>query len=312
MTTPTTPAPTLSVVPNPPATAPAAPPAGPPKNGAPAPTPEAAKAAAVVAEKLRMLKIKVDGLDETELPEGEVIKLAAHNAKTLIAAQQQAVELANLKRRLQEDPDALLSELGLDLDKRAVERISKKVQSQIDDETLTPEQKELRQLRAEREARTKADSEREGNEKKTAHENQVAIQKEHFASVIVEALKQTTLPQGTKDEQLFTTKLLAQELKRSIDHKLFVNPTILAKATEETFKSATKPVLAKMAAEYLADFIGPEALKGLVRIYAQRQGLASTKPAPDGKKTQTAAEKRALEKAGTQEYFGGTRRAWRR
>jgi hypothetical protein len=255
--------------------------------------------------------LKLEGMaDEVELPETEVLRLAGHNAQTLIAAKKQADELAALKRRIKEDPDALLAELGHDLDKRAVERVNRQVQAQIDAETLTPEQKELRELRAERENRAKAESERAGNEKKAAAEAEKRKRMDHFANVIIDALKQTTLPQGTPEEQLFTTKLMAQQLKTSVDNKLFVNPAILAKNTEEMFRTAVKPVLGKMAAEHLADFVGPEALKGLVKVYAQRHGLTAAAKA-DEKKTMSPADKRAAEKAATQSYLAGTRRGWR-
>jgi hypothetical protein len=267
---------------------------------------------AAKAEAMRMLKLKMEGLaEELELPEAEVLRLAGHNASTLVAAKKQADELLALKRRLAEDPDAVLAELGLDLDKRAVERVNRQVQAQIDAETLTPEQKELRELRAERENRAKAEAERAGNEKKAAADVEKRKHMDHFANVILEALKQTTLPQGSKDEQLFTTQLMAQQLQQSIKNKLFVNPALLAKATEEMFRTAAKPVLGKMAAEHLADFVGPDALKGLVKVYAQRQGLTAAAKT-DEKKPQSAADKRAAEKNATQSYLNGTRRAWRR
>lgn len=272
-------------------------------------------AAAKVAEEIRRMKLKIDGFgDEVELPEAEILKLAGHNAKSLIEARKHAADLETLRNRLK-DPnglDDLLAEHGYDLDARAIERLNKKVQAQLDDESLTPEVRELRTLRAEKEAREKADRERGETEKKTAREQQVAQQKDHFANVIMEALKQTSLPAGTKDEQLFTSQLLAQELKRSVDNKLFVNPAILAKQTEEMFRTSVKPVLAKMQGEHLADFLGPDALKALVRVFAQRQGLGTAKAGEPAKKVQTAAEKRQAEKAATQDFFGGTRRAWRR
>jgi hypothetical protein len=305
MTTPTAPAPV----------APAAPAAAKPTE-APAAKPSDAPAteAAKVAEKMRMLKLKVDGLDEVELPETEVLKMASHNAKRLLEAKKQTEELATLRKRLKDDPDGVLAELGLDLDARAIDRLNKKVQAQLDDETLTPEQKEMRAWKAEKAAFEKAKAERETNEKKSAHDAQVQKQKEHFAAVIREAFAHTSLPQNGPDEQLFTAQLMAQALKQSVDNKLFVNPAVLAKQTEEMFRTATKPVLAKMQAEHLADFIGPDALKGLVRIYAQRNGLAATAAAgaTAAKKAQTPAEKRRAEQDATQQYFGGTRRAWKR
>jgi hypothetical protein len=283
--------------------------------GAP-PDAKAAEAApatpAAKAEAMRMLKLKVDGLaDELDLPEAEVLRLASHNAQTLVQAKKHADAMAALAKRLKEDPEGVMAEYGHDPDKRAIERINRKVQEQIDAESLTPEMKELRELRAEREGRAKADAERAANEKKTAAETEKRKHMDHFANVIVEALKQTTLPQGTKDEQLFTTQLMAQQLQRSVANKLFVNPTLLAKSTEEMFRTAVKPVLAKMAAEHLADYIGTDALKGLVKIYAQRHGLTAA-PKGDEKKPVSAADKRAAEKAATQNYFNGTRKAWRR
>jgi len=273
---------------------------------------EATKAEAK-AEAMRMLKLKVEGLaEELDLPEAEVLKLAQHNAGALVAAKKQGDQLAAIMKRLKEDPEGLLAEHGLDVDKLAVERVNRKVQEQIDAETLTPEQRELRELRAERENRAKAEAERAANEKKSAAEVEKRKHMEHFANVILEALKQTTLPQGSADEQLFTTQLMAQELKRSVENKLFVNPTLLAKSTEETFRAAAKPVLAKMAPEHLADFVGPDALKGLVKVYAQRHGLTAGAAKTDEKKPMSAADKRAAEKAATQEYLNGSRRGWRR
>ena len=265
------------------------------------------------AEAMRMLKLKVEGLaEELDLPEAEVLKLAQHNAGALVAAKKQGDQLAAIMKRLKEDPEGLLAEHGLDVDKLAVERVNRKVQEQIDAETLTPEQRELRELRAERENRAKAEAERAANEKKSAAEVEKRKHMEHFANVILEALKQTTLPQGSPDEQLFTTELMAKELKRSVENKLFVNPTLLAKSTEETFRAAAKPVLSKMAPEHLADFVGPEALKGLVKVYAQRHGLTAGAAKTDEKKPVNAADKRAAEKAATQEYLNGSRRGWRR
>jgi hypothetical protein len=268
---------------------------------------------AAKAEAMRMLKLKVDGIaDELDLPEAEVLRLASHNAKTLLGAKKAADEMAALLKRLKEDPEGVMAEHGHDPDARAIERVNRKVQEQIDAESLTPEQRELRELRAERENRAKTEAEKAENEKKTAAEGEKRQQMEHFANVLLEALKTTTLPQGNKDEQLFTTQLLAKQLQLSIKNKLFVNPALLAKETEEMFRTAVKPVVSKMSAEHLADFVGPETLKGLVKVYAQRHGLTAAAGKSDEKKPQSAADKRAAEKAATQEYLNGTRRGWRR
>lgn len=271
-----------------------------------------APAAKPTAEQMRMLKLKVDGMaEEFDLPEAEVLKLAAYNAKALMNAKELADRLTKLEKRLKEDPEGLMAELGLDPDARAIERVNRKVQAQIDAETLTPEQKELRELKAEKEARAKKEQADAEAAKKVKAEETKRKYMDEFANVIAAALKETTLPQASKDETLFTVEMLAKELERSIKHKLFVNPTLLAKKTEETFRTAVKPVLAKMAAEHLADFIGPDTLKGLVKIYAQRQGLTAA-TAVATKKAPTASERRAAEKNATQDYFNGTRRAWRR
>ncbi len=277
-----------------------------------APVAATAKAEAK-AEAMRMLKLKVEGIaDELDLPEAEVLRLASHNAQTLLGAKKAADEMAALLKRLKEDPEGVMAEHGHDPDARAIERVNRKVQEQIDAESLTPEQRELRELRQERENRAKTEAEKAENEKKTAAEGEKKKQMEHFANVILEALKTTTLPQGNADEQLFTTQLMAKQLQLSIKNKMFVNPALLAKETEEMFKTAAKPVVSKMSAEHLADFVGPETLKGLVKVYAQRHGLTAAAAKDEGKKPMSAADKRAAEKAATQEYMNGTRRGWRR
>jgi hypothetical protein len=279
----------------------APPPPGAP-NGTPAATqpPVAAAAqetkpeaqATAQAAEVRRLKMKLADR-EVELPEDQILEIASQNSSVMYEAQKDQREYAEFLEKLKSDPEGTLKELGLDMDERAVARFAKRLDEEADEETLTPEGKELKTLKAmlaEKEAA-------EAAAHKKTQEATKAQQKEE-AVARIKATVDETIKVGQLSASNFVRNLIIEKFRFNSTHGLPIHPTVLAAEVRETMVENFQDWLQGLSAKHVwaASDKLPEFRKEFVKLFAESKGAKSTpKPPPKTEtnghpKRRTAAE----------------------
>jgi hypothetical protein len=170
------------------------------------------------AETARKLKLQLDG-QEVEMDESEVVSEAQKSkfaqaqasklAKDLDLTRREKDKVAEALKAAMTDDAALervLRALGRDPEKLAFDILGKKMQAQItaDEEAkLSPEARELKQLRAERDAAKRADEEKAKAAKGAEHQAAVAKHVELIGNGIKMGLKDTAFEGNVFAERLF-------------------------------------------------------------------------------------------------------------
>jgi hypothetical protein len=247
---------------------------------------EPAKAQAeAVKQEIRKLKLKLDGA-ETELPEDEVIRLA-QQAKAgqkrfaeAHAIRQQAEEFI---RRLKSDPASALADPNIGIDVKEFAR--QVVWDEIQEQTLTPEQKQARAEKAELERYKKDAEERKAWE---AEQQMLAVKKRYaseYDATITKALENSGLP---KTEE--SVKKLANLLFHAADKGYDLTPEELAEEVKGSIVRDYQTLFSAMTPEQLIKTFGEDFFKKLRefdlrrlksttgKVYNETKTEASSKP----------------------------------
>ena len=208
-------------------------------------------------------------------------------------AQKAQRERDALIERLKADPEGTLKEMGLDMDERAVARFAKRLEEEADEETLSPEGKELKALKAERAQREAADKAKEAEAEKTA-----LAQRTEEAKTRLRATIEETIQVGGLSASNFVRNLIIEKLRFNSTHGLPIHPTVLAAEVRETLAENFQDWLKGLSVEHVweASEKFPEFRKAFVKKFAELKGAKSTpKPPPRAEtnghpKRRTAAE----------------------
>lgn len=238
-------------------------------------------------------KVKVDG-QELEVGEDEVVK----NYQLRKASDERFRKAAELEKaarareeKLKQDPWSVLKELGLDPDEAAEQRLLKKLEWEM----MSPEQRRLRELEAERnklDSELKSERERKLNEQKEQFRTQAAqeIDDEIFAAIQEAGVSKVT-PRliARVAEEL----LVAYEGQKQ---KIPAKEALLR--AKKNIHGDVKSLLAELPLETLVkDFLPPEFLKSLrefdlAQFKAQKTPPAQSKPSAVQKTETTTAKKK--------------------
>ncbi len=215
-----------------------------------------AVAAPTPQELKRKYKIKVDGEEVDEEVDfndeaGMVNRLQlARGAKKRMAeavsARQKAMDIV---KQFEADPESMLSRLG----PKGKEIAESYLLKQIQDEMLTPEQKEMRDLKREnetfkqKEAREKAEAEMSVAEKKEFEYAQT------FQKTIIDALQTSGLSKSPK-----MVMRMAEIMKRNLSLGLELTPADLVSEVREEMLSEFKSVVGDSDGEQLINMFGKE------------------------------------------------------
>lgn len=222
---------------------------------------------------IRKLKLKIDQ-QEVEMDEPEVIKLAQKGKY----ADQKLQEAAQLDRRsreivelLKKDPFKALSHPSLGHDVKQL--IAKYIEDAADEGRMTPEQKELRELRAFR--KEQEDARKAELDAKHKKELDVAIQAEtkRLENDMMEALATSGLP---KTE--FTVDRIVYYMKTALSNGL-ENVTVksVLPLVREDFENAHRSLFAQHSEDTLADLLDDELLAKASKAYMKK--VNKTQPA---------------------------------
>ena len=221
---------------------------------------DTSKMTASQKEKIKLLIDGEESEEEVDWNDRESLKnkiqLAAAAKKRMAQAKEQTHKAMSIIKELESDPENVLRKLG----PKGREIAEKYLLSQIKDDMLTDEQKELRDLRLERQR----NQEREAKEKETV-ETSERQKKEYdiaqgYQATIIDALNKTGLPK--------TPKLVARTaeiFKHNIQHGLELSPEMLAKEVKSERLAELKAIINDADGPQLIEMFGEEMAKKIRR-----------------------------------------------
>ena len=207
-------------------------------------------------EMKRKYKLKVDGQEfeeEIDLNDEEGMKrrlqLSRAADKRMSEAKADKKKAFDIIKAFEEDPESMLKRLG----PKGREIAEKYLLSQIQDEMMSKEEKELRDLRRENETFKQA-QERE----KKDRESQAISKKEHeyaesFQQTIITALNKSGLP---KTPEL--VKRMANVMAKNLEHGLELTPDDLVIEVKNDITALLKSVIGDADGEHLVAMFGED------------------------------------------------------
>lgn len=264
-------------------------PTGTPQEGAPEAA--AAKAPEQPAEQ-RKFKIKVNGV-EREVTEEQAIRYAQMG----YGAQEKFQEAATLRKQVEQaleamktDPFGVLSQLGVDVDSIAEERLAKRMQRDL----LTPEQRELEELREWRkqnqETEQQTRQQAEEQKKQAVFREQMQRAAKQYDTDISQALAAANLPRIPEAVRDVAAKLLAAR-----EHGVDMDVNTAVEMVREADHARLQAYVGKLAGKQLLDFLGEHVVKELRKhdlemIRARRAGKIDVPQSAAGDPTPSAPQ----------------------
>lgn len=226
--------------------------------------PSAANNAATAA--IRKYKLKYGDVEE-EVEESELVR----RAQKVTGIEKKAEEAAKKHktateffRMMKEDPITFAKrakEIGMDPEAFAVEIINSKLKY----EQMTPEQRELEQLRQEKAIRAKADKEREEAERKARLDQETQDYRESLEKEIVDAFTSVKLPKTP-----WTTARIAAYLDAGLANGKQYKVVDVAKIVQKEHYSMVNELLGAFPEEQILDFLTPEIQETISRARVKR------------------------------------------
>jgi hypothetical protein len=263
--------------------------------------PEVVENNEVTAAMIRKLSMKIDGEDVEEdydLSNEEQLKkdiqLARAAKKRMAEAQDQKRKAYDLVQQFEQDPASVLKRLGPKGYELAEQLLLEKIQGDM----MTPEQKQLAELKAKLEKYEM--SEKQQKEQAKLQEESAAEQKqsEYYQQVIIQALEKSGLPKTAE-----SAKRMAFLLYKNAELGLDLDADDLAMEARKETEGYISALSKDSDAEKLIKLLGPEVVKkirkfDLDNLKKKQLGQnptkqltqSSTKAPSQGKKYQTFEE----------------------
>lgn len=229
---------------------------------------------AVTAAK-RKYKLKY-GETEEEVDEVEVVrraqKVTGIEKKAEEAAKQHKIA-TEFFRMMKEDPTTFAKrakEIGMDPEAFAVAIIDNKLKYEL----MTPEQRELEQLRQEKIATDKEKKERQEREHKDKLDRETQEYRENLEKEIVDAFATVKLPKTP-----WTTARIAAYLDAGLANGKQYKIVDVAKIVQKEHYAMVNEVLGAFPEDEILDFLKPEIQETISRARVKRLQPAPTAPA---------------------------------
>ena len=213
-------------------------------------------------------KIKVDG-QELEYSREEMTRLAQYG-KAGQKAMQEKAELqkhtAQFIKALQDDPKSvLMDEAILGSREKLIEFAQNILSEQLEEEQLSPEQKELREAKSELEKYRKEQKESEEKRKNDEYESQVKEYEDELQIKVQEALEAENLPRKPA-----ILNKMADILLTAHDNKLKVTPRQAAKLAKDELMSDIKGLAEVLDDDQMEQLFGSEVITRMRKASMKR------------------------------------------
>ncbi len=221
---------------------------------------------AAAAAAVRKYKIKYGDVEE-ELDEAEVVRRAQKvtgiekKAEEAAKKHKTATEFFKLMKENPVEFAKRAKDIGMDPEAFAVEIINSKLKY----EQMTPEQRELEQLRQEKALRQKADKEREEAEHKAKLEQETQEYRESLEKEIVDAFSNVKLPKTP-----WTTARIAAYIDAGLSNGKQYKVVDVAKIVQKEYHSMVNEILGAFPEDGILDFLKPEIQETISRARVKR------------------------------------------
>ena len=244
-------------------------------------------------DKPRLYKVKVDGV-ESEVSEDELVKNYQLEQASRKRLEQSSKQLKTLTEALQvgrDNPSELLEWLGIDID----DFLRDQVRGRLDDAKLSPEQRELRDLRAMREQQEIEAQEAKLRSEKEQYESQYEQVGQQLETEILEAIDNRKL-----------SKTLVSDVARIMLLGLDRGKPITAKEAVEIALKDTSSRLQTVLSDSDEDFIDnlPRDVQDKIRRKLMAKAQAPRIASPRNDKAESKSKKKSSK---FDELFGGSR-----
>lgn len=219
---------------------------------------------AIAKAQKEKFKLKVDGEEfeeEIDLNDKEDLKrrfqLSHAATKRMAKAQEDSRKAHSIVKEFEENPEAFLAKLG----PKGREIAEKFLLSQIQDEMLSPEEKEYRDLKKYKEsteAEKKAQQEKIEREAAEKMENEYA---KNFQTTIIDALTKSGLPKSPE-----LVKRFAGVMKRNLELGLELTSDELAREVKGEMTGLLKSIIADSDGDQLVQMFGDDVAKKIRRF----------------------------------------------
>lgn len=204
-------------------------------------------------------KLKVDGEEfeeEIDLADKEGLtkrlQLSAAAKKRMAEANADKKKAWEIIQAFEANPESMLSRLG----PKGREIAEKFLLKQIQDDMLTPEQREYAQTKAERDELKREKEERLENERRSAQEKKDFEIAQNFQTTIIEALNKTGLPKSP-----IAVKRMAALLKKNISLGLDLDASDLADEYKKERLAEHKALIGEADGDQLISMFGEDVAK---------------------------------------------------
>lgn len=225
-------------------------------------------------------------------------QLMSRADKVRIDAERKAADAEAKLARLKDNPRAVLKELGIDVRGFSEAEILEAIEEEKE-RALPPEERAIRQRAREADSLKKQLDERQKSEKQAREDAETEQHKERFASLFVEAMKQTGLPPTSARAVMHRVASVYMAAANAGEE---VQPEEAAAYAMEHLRSEQRAVIGGMSVLELADWLGPETMKkirahDLAEYRKSKSGgaappVAATAPAPSPKEVSNSRKGR--------------------
>lgn len=215
--------------------------------------------AAPTPAQLKKYKLKVDGEEfeeEIDLNDETAmvtrLQLAKAAQKRMAHAKEQTQKAREIVKAFEEDPESMLHRLG----PKGRELAEKFLLEQLKSEMMSPDEKELHDLRKERAQRLEMEKKQKELEEMSAREKQEYQYAQEFQATIIGALKKMELPTSPS-----LVKRTAEVLKKNLDLGLDLTIDQLAAEVKAETLGYLKSIVKDADGESLLSLLGPDMAK---------------------------------------------------
>lgn len=251
---------------------------------------DTAATAGMTPTEIRKLKLKIDGVEE-EVDEAEAVRLAQlgkASHKRFSEAQQMRQQVEQFMAELKTNPKKVLTDpnIGFDIKKIAQEILWE----QIQEDTLTPEQKKQREI--ERELKAYKDREQEEKTAREKAEEEAKHQSilQDYDKKITSALTNANLPRTPE-----TVRRVAQYMLEAVRNGYDLEPSDLVAVVRKDYENEHKELFNALSPEQLFAIFGEDSAKKIREFDLGR--LKTTTPKKQEDSTKSATTKKPAEKS---------------
>lgn len=214
----------------------------------------------------KMYKVKIDGI-ESEVDEAELLRGYGHSQaanKRMAEAKEQRSQAEEVLRIFKQDPTKAFTKLGVDV-KQWAEQV---LRQEMEDAMLSPQEKELRELRAMAQDMKTKEQEAKDAQSKAAEKAYIEQTTQELQQGIMNALQTSDLPRNE-----FTVGRIAYYMDGAIQAGYDqVKPQDVVPMVKQEYEKEIRKLMVDMEGDKLLSFLGDDVSKKMIKAHVAKVG----------------------------------------